>query len=429
MLFKNISILDGFGEIKHNQYVAIDGDKIRYIGSEQPEGHHNFVYDGKDKLLLPGFYNAHAHSPMTLMRGYGENLKLSDWLEKRIFPFEAKLYHEAVYYASMLSFAESVRYGIVSTTDMYDYCEDIINAATDAKVKVNMGRALTAFSEVDLEDMAGFKEAKYIYENYHNAQNGRIKVEMSIHAEYTSNPKLIKEMADYARSINSGMHVHVSETKSEHEECMERRDGKTPIEYFDSLGLLDTRTTAAHCVWVTENDMDIMAERGVTVASCPVSNLKLASGICNVPKLREKGVKVAIGTDSVASNNNLNFIEEMKFFALLNKERQSDPTLVTPIETIDSATSIGALSQGRTDCGRISEGYKADLVIMDTSGPQWHPVHDQINNLIYASSGSDVVMTIVDGEIVYNNGEYPTIDIEKVIYETDKAKTKILKEL
>lgn len=429
MLFKNISILDGYGEIKHSQYVTVDGDTIRYIGDMEPEGHHDYVYDGKDKLLLPGFYNAHAHSPMTLMRGYGENLNLSDWLEKRIFPFEAKLYSEAVYYASLLSFAESARYGIVSTTDMYDYCEDIINAATDAKVKLNMGRALTAFTEVNLEDMDGFKEAKYIFENYHNAQNGRIKVEMSLHAEYTSNPKLVRELADYARSINSGMHVHVSETESEHEECMARRDGKTPIEYFDSLGLLDTRTTAAHCVWVTENDMDIMAKRGVTVASCPVSNLKLASGICNVPLLKKKGVKVALGTDSVASNNNLNFIEEMKFFALLNKERRNDPTLVTPIETIDSATSVGALSQGRPDCGRISEGYKADLIVLDTSGPQWHPVHDQINNLIYASSGSDVVLTMVDGQIIYDNGEYKTIDIEKVIYETDKAKTRILKEL
>ncbi len=429
MLFKNISILDKYGEIKKGQYVSTDGEIIRYIGDERPEGFFDYEYEGKGKLLLPGFYNAHAHSPMTLMRGYGESLTLHGWLNDRIFPFEAKLYSEAVYYGSLLSFAESVRYGIVSTTDMYDHCEDIVNAATDAKVKINVGRAMTAFKEVDIEDTRGFKEAKYLYENYNNTENGRIRVEMSLHAEYTSNAKLVRELADYTREVNCGMHVHVSETESEHNECKDRHDGKTPIEYFDELGLLDTRTTAAHCVWVTENDIDIMAERGVTVASCPVSNLKLASGICNVPLIQKKGVRVAIGTDSVASNNNLNFIEEMKFFALLNKERRNDPTLVTPMQTLDAATYSGAQSQGRLDCGRIAEGYKADLIVMDMKDPHWHPEHDLVNNLIYSSSGSDVIMTMVDGNVIYNNGEFTTIDIEKVIYEVDKAKTKILGEL
>lgn len=429
MLFKNISILDKNGEIKTDQYVSVDGGFIRYIGQYRPKGVFDREYDGKNKLLLPGFYNAHAHSPMTLMRGYGENLALSDWLTTRIFPFEAKLYSEAVYYATLLALAESIRYGIVSTTDMYDFCEDIINAASDAKVKVNIGRALTAFEEVDIEQHKGFHEAKYLFENYNNAENGKIKIEMSLHAEYTSNAKLVKDLADYARSVDSGMHVHVSETKSEHEECKMRHDGLSPIAYFDSLGLLDTRTTAAHCVWVEEDDMDIMAQRGVTVASCPVSNLKLASGVCNVPLLNQKGVKVSIGTDSVASNNNLNFIEEMKFFALLNKERRNDPTLVTPLETLMAATSVGAQSQGRNDCGKIAEGYKADLVVMDISGPQWQPIHDPVNNLVYSSSGSDVVLTMIDGRVVYDDGEYTTIDIEKVIFETNRAKNKILGEL
>ena len=429
MLFKNITILDKYGNIKENQYVSIDGDIIRYIGEDRPEGNFKEEYDGTGKLLLPGFYNAHGHSPMTLMRGYGENLTLHKWLETRIFPFEAKLYKEAVYYASLLSFAESVRYGIISTTDMYDFCEDIINAASDAKVKINIGRALTAFKEVDINDMRGFKEAKYLFENFNNAENGKIKVDMSLHAEYTSNAKLVRELADYTRDINASMHVHVSETKREHEECKQRHGGKTPTQYFNDLGLLDTRTTAAHCVWAEENDIDIMAEKGVTVASCPVSNLKLASGICNVPMMLDKGVKVAIGTDSVASNNNLNFIEEMKFFALVNKERRNDPTLVTPVQTLDAATYIGAQSQGRNDCGRIAEGYKADLVVMDISGPHWHPIHDLVNNLVYASSGSDIILTMVDGETVYKNGEYMTIDIEKVIFEVNRAKTKILGEL
>jgi 5-methylthioadenosine/S-adenosylhomocysteine deaminase len=429
MLFKNINILDKYGEIKANQYVSIDGDVIRYIGDLRPEGVFDYEYDGKNQLLLPGFYNAHAHSPMTLMRGYGENLSLQDWLNTRIFPFEAKLYGEAVYYGSLLSFAESIRYGIVSSTDMYDFGENIIKAATDSKVKINLGRALVAFEESKLEENKGFKEAKYLFENYNNADDGRVKVEMSLHAEYTSNEKLVRELADYTREINGGMHLHISETQREHNECKERHSGKTPVEYFSDLGLFDTRTTAAHCVWIEEKDADILAEKGVTVASCPVSNLKLASGVCNVPLLQKKGVRVAIGTDSVASNNSLNFIEEMKFFALLNKERQQNPTLVTPLETVDAATFAGAQSQGRLDCGRIAEGYKADLIVVDMAGPWWHPEHDLLNNLVYSSSGSDVVLTMVDGEVIYKDGEYETIDIERVIFEVNKAKTKILGEL
>jgi 5-methylthioadenosine/S-adenosylhomocysteine deaminase len=244
---------------------------------------------------------------------------------------------------------------------------------------------------------------------------------MSLHMEETSTERLVRQLAEYTHGIGARMQVHVSESKYEHEGCKERHGGRTIVRYFNDLGLFDTPTTAAHCVWVEPEDMAILGEKGVTVASCPVSNLKLASGVADIPALLGAGVRVAIGTDSVASNNSLNFIEEMKFFALVNKERREDPTLITPRETVYAATRAGALSQGREDCGLIEEGACADLIVLDLDVPGMHPVFDIYNNIVYSASGSDVILTMVDGTVVYEDGEYPTIDVERAARETEKA--------
>ena len=428
MLFKNITLLDDQFQIRENMYVGIVEDKITYIGNECPDGNFGREYDGKGKVLMPGFINTHAHSPMSLLRGYGENMGLQDWLNKRIFPFEDKLTGEAVYWGTLLSMAESIRYGITSTTDMYYFAEDMIRAIDDSGTRNNLSRSVTCFSDADLWDLESAKEMKDIYERYHNGLDGRLKVDMSIHAEYTSNPKIVKQMAEYTKEIGANMHVHLSETQLEHEECKQRH-GKTPAAYFESLGLFDTPTTAAHCVWLEPDDYPILKEKGVTVACNPVSNMKLASGICNIPELYKNGINVSLGTDSVASNNNLNFIEEIKFFAMASKVKLLDPTAVTPTEALKAATVSGAKAQGREDCGVIKEGNKADLVVMDISGPHMYPVHDLVNNLVYSASGSDIVMTVCDGKVLYENGEYKTIDIEKTLFEADRMTKNILSQL
>ena len=425
MLFKNISILNESFEIEENMYVGIDGEKITYISKEAPKRGFGRVYDGTGKLLMSGFVNTHAHSPMALMRGYGENMALQDWLNKKIFPFEAKLTGDAVYWATMLAMAESVRFGIVSTTDMYYFSEDMVRAIAESGTKNNLSRSITCFDDSELWELESAKEMKSLFETYHNAEGGRIKVDMSIHAEYTSTPKIVRQMAEYTSSIGANMHVHLSETQSEHEEC-KARHGMTPAAYFNRLGLFDTPTTAAHCVWIEGEDFEILKEKGVTVASNPVSNMKLASGVCNVPKLLDMGINVSLGTDSVASNNSLNYIEEMKYFATAAKERVKDPTAVTPKQALRAATSSGAQSQGRSDTGVLARGKKADLIVLDISGPHMHPVHSLINNLVYSASGSDVVLTMADGKILYENGKYFTIDLERAVYETERAAKKIL---
>lgn len=429
MLFKNISILDENFDFKENMYVGVEGDRIKYIGNNMPSQNYGMEYDGRGRLLMSGFYNAHAHSPMTLLRGYGENMNLADWLEKRIFPFEAKLSGEAVYAGTMLAMAESIRFGIVSSTDMYYFCDNIAEAVKKTKTKMNIGRGITNFTDSGLYELDSFRETEHLIKTLHNTENEKIKIDLSLHAEYTTNEKTVREMGEYINKTGLGIHIHVSETEREHEECKARHGGKTPIEYFSSLGILDTHTTAAHCVWVSENDMRIMKEKNVTVASNPISNLKLASGVCNVPKLLGSGINVAIGTDSVASNNSLNFLEEIKVFSLASKEKFSDPTAVTPKQALYSATRAGAIAQGRFDCGLLKEGFKADLIVLDTRNPNYHPIHDMANNVVYSASGSDIALTMVDGEILYADGQYTTLDIESVIKSADEQTAKILRKL
>mgnify|MGYP001457168154 CR=1 FL=1 len=428
MLFRDITLLDGEMEARQHMYAGIRGEYIEYIGDRMPDQDFGEVYDGKDRLLMAGFYNSHAHSPMTLLRGYGENMTLQDWLNKKIFPFEAKLTGEDVYWGTMLAMAESLRYGIVSTTDMYYFTEYMAEAVDESGCKNNISRSITNFSGDDLWNMDSALEMKKAYEELNGTAGGRIIIDMSLHAEYTSTPETVSQLAEYTSEIGANMHVHVSETKAEHESCKEKY-GMTPVAYLDSHGLFETPTTAAHCVWIEGDDYDILKEKGVTVACNPVSNMKLASGICDVQALLDRGINVAVGTDSVASNNSLNILEDMKLFALAPKAASGDPAAVTVRDALKAATVNGAMAQGRHDCGRLEKGFRADLTVLDISGPSMHPVHDMKNNVLYSASGSNVVLTMADGKVLYSDGEYKTIDIEKTIYETEKAKNRILSEL
>ncbi|WP_206458791.1 amidohydrolase [Anaerovorax sp. IOR16] len=429
MLFKNITVLDEALQPKVHCYVGIKNDCIDYIGNEMPKEQYGEVFEGEGKLLMSGFVNSHAHTPMMLLRGYGENLPLQSWLNDRIFPFEGKIKKRDAYYSTLLGIAESLRYGITSTTDMYFFGESIANAVLESGVKNNLGVPLICFSDQDLFDLDCYQEAKSLFSEYHNAGNGRLKIDMSIHGEYTSTPKTVMQMADYCKELNTNLHVHVSETKIEVEECKKRHQGLTPVQYLNNLGVFENPTTAAHCVWLEEDDYQILKDKQVTVASCPISNLKLASGVCNVPRLFENGIAITIGTDGVASNNNLNFLEDMKFFALVHKGWFSDATLTNVHQVLTAATKAGAAGQKRFDTGSLSVGKKADLIVLDLDVISMKPMHDLTNNLVYSTSGSDVILTMVDGKVLYHRGEFKTIDIERVVYEVEKSKERILGEL
>lgn len=372
-------------------------------------------------LIMPAFYNTHAHSPMSLMRGFGENMALDDWLNKKIWPFEAHLNSDSIYWGTLLSMAESIKNGIVSTSDMYYFTSDMVRAYADAKVKGNISRALVNFDQTKFEDMESVTEMKKAFEDLNGIEDGRIIIEASIHGEYTSDEDTVRSLAEFAKEQNMRMHIHLSETLKEHQECIEKR-GVTPCKYFDDCGLFDVPTVAAHCVWISEEDMDILKDKNVNVSHNPQSNCKLASGIAPYHDMLEKGINVTLGTDSVASNNSLNFFETMKLSGLLAKVKALDPTLISPKDILHSATRGGAIAQGREDCGIIKTGYRADFIALDLSSPSMNPIHDIANNLVFSADPSDIKMTVCDGNILYRNGQFIHLDIEEII-ENTKAET------
>ncbi len=419
MLLKDITLLNKNFELEEHRYVVIKEGKIESISSTLPADCPGEVIDGRDKLLLPAFYNAHAHTPMTLLRGYGGNLNLQDWLHKKIFPFEAHLTAEAVYYGALLGIAEMFRSGTVASTDMYLQAEAVAKAFASAGAKLNLSTGTTCFNEGSFYDLPDYATNEKLFAQYHGANQDAIKIDLSIHAEYTSTPRVVAEVAEYAQSKNCRMQVHISETKSEHEACWQRH-GKTPVQYCAELGLFDVPTTAAHCVWIDDNDMAIIKEKGVTVAHCPVSNLKLASGVAKIPEMLNKGIKVALGTDGASSNDSLSMVDEMRVMALIHKGTQLDPTLISPAQALYTATRSGALAQGRENCGLIETGMQADFVLLNLDNPRYYPREQLLNHVVYASEGSDVYMTVCDGQIVYRDGEYPTIDLAKVMWEAER---------
>ncbi len=412
MLFENISVLTPEFHIEDNMYVLTKGSVISYVGKERPEGTSRRVIDGKDRLLMPAFYNAHGHTPMTILRGYGENMELSRWLNEKIFPFEAKLTPAMVYNSTLVGIAEMFAAGVVSSTDMYFFGEAIMSAFEKSGAKLNLSIGTVCFDGRGFKDLPDYGENERLFQNWHGKDGSRLRVDMSIHGEYTSSPKVVGDVAAYAKEKNCRMQLHLSETAKEHKECQERH-GKTPAQYFYDLGLFDVPATAAHCVWLSEEDMDLLAEKDVTVATCPISNMKLASGIADLKAMRKRGIRIALGTDGASSNNSLQMFDEMKALALVQRIGSEDPAAVTPEEVLRYATRNAALSQGRNDAGMIAEGYRADFVVLNLDRPHFAPRRNLLHHLVYSADRGDVVMTVCDGNIVYDNGHFPTIDVER----------------
>ncbi len=433
MLFADIGLIDENFEFKPHQWVGVKDDRIVYRGCEEPTGAVaeglGDVYDGQDKLLIPAFYNAHAHAPMTLLRGYAENLPLQSWLNDTVFPFEAKITPEDCYWGTLLACAEMARYGVVSFSDMYYHMQEGARAAIDAGLKMNLSDSLLAFNGEGLDDLPVKAQDERLIHEFQGAADGRIIVDCNIHAEYTSNPHAVADMAAFAKEHNLRLQVHISETKLEHEECKQRHNGLTPVRYFESLGVLDVPVTAAHCVWVEDDDIEVLAEKGVFVAANPASNMKLGSGFAPIPQMLERGVQVALGTDGMASNNNHDMMQDMYLLAMLYKGAEHDPVAVTPEQALCAATRAGALSQGRDDCGQIVVGAKADLCVLDTSGPSWAPMVNPLVNIVYAGHGSDVCLTMCDGRVIYDHGVWMTVDVEQARAEVSARTRRIMSEL
>lgn len=410
--------MDEVGTVLDNAYVVVEGDKIVSVGTSRPEGPFDQEMDCSGNVLMPGLVNAHTHIPMTLLRGYGGGCDLQTWLHQWIFPAEAKLDPRAVAAGTGLGLAEMIASGITTIADMYMHTPTIAQTILEAGISANLSVGGVYFGSPDdfSPDTCGDCQNQIrLTELWHNAGNGQIQVDASIHGEYTSNAPLWQWMADYAQKKDLGIHVHVSETTAEHQGSLDR-NGKTPIQTLDQYGVWDNRAIAAHCVWTTEEDWAIMAKKGVSCVHNPVSNLKLGSGVAPIPAMRKAGVNIALGTDGASSNNATDMFGEMKFAATIHTGVNLDPLAIQPMDVLRMATCDGAKALGRKT-GQIKAGYTADLILVDFHRPNLTPCHSVADNLVYSATGRDVVMNMARGNIIYKDGVFFTLDLDKIQHE------------
>ncbi|MBP3938317.1 MAG: amidohydrolase [Clostridia bacterium] len=427
-LFKNADILvfeNGIYSVIKNTYLAVDGDKISYIGKDFPDGKIDITKDMTGKLLMSGFYNCHNHCPMVLLRGVGSDLPLNEWLFNKVFPIEDKLTADEIYAGTNLALLEMLACGTVSFSDMYFEPQVTAKAVAEAGMKANLTRPVQSF-DPDEEAKDSFRIAQSIelYNEWNNAADGRILIDFSIHAEYTCTEKIARAYSEECNKRTGLMHIHLSETVKEHNECKEKY-GKTPTQWFNDLGAFDSRAFAAHCVTLEDSDMEILLSKGVNVVHNPSSNMKLGSGFAKVQKMLDMGINVALGTDGAASNNNLDMVEEMHLASIIHNGYSQDATIMNADTVIKMATLNGAKLQGRDDCGELKVGNKADIIAISLDKPHLRPVIDEKALITYSAQSSDVCMTMVDGKILYENGEYTTLDKEKIYFDVEKAIKKL----
>lgn len=426
ILFSDITVMDEYGKEYKNAFLGVSEGVIDYFDVLPPEKTYDRTYKGNGKMVMPGKYNAHAHAPMSLLRGRGENLPLDRWLNESIFPFEAHITDKESYTATMLSIAEMLRFGVVSFSDMHYNSSARAKAVIDSGIKANIEYTIVAFDkDVPYKETEAYKVNSYCLKEFHGAGNGRLLYDGSIHAEYTTHPQIVKEVSQWALDNNLRVQLHLSETADEVAGCIERH-GVTPVAYFEKMGLFRVPCTAAHCVHLQDNDYEILARNKVFVAVNPASNAKLGSGIADVEGMLAAGITVCLGTDSVASNNNLNMHKDMYLLGLMQRAMKRSPVGITSGEIITIATRNGACSQGRDDCGSIKIGNKADLVVYNLETPWMQPIENLASGFVYSAQGSDVCLTMVDGEVLYEDGEYKTIDIERVLFEVNQDRLSIL---
>ena len=394
--------------------VYVSGGVIASISSA-PEG---FAADktihGAGKMLMPGFVNAHTHAAMTIFRNCADDLLFNDWLFGKIFPLEDKLEGDDAYWGMLLAIMEMLRSGTTAFIDMYGFMYDYPRAIVDSGIRAALSRGATGDAASAEGTLAKALEEFDRWQGHDN-----LGFMLAPHAPYTCDEGFQREFAAEARRRGIPIHTHIAESLAEIETIRERHSC-TPVELCDKTGLLYDKTVAAHCVHLTDGDIRILAERGVNVATNPVSNLKLANGVAPVMKMLEAGVKVALGTDGAASNNTLNMFRELLMLTLIHKGINHDAQAITAREGFEIATVNGARAMGYDNLGEIKPGNIADLVILDLDRPNMQPVNNPTAALAYSANGAEVETVIVGGRVLMENREFLTIDSERVYSEVSK---------
>ncbi len=429
LIIKNIDILtmDDANMLINSGYIGIKDGKISLVSDSLPNGlHSKQEIDGRGKIAMPGLVNAHSHSAMTLMRNYADDIALESWLFNNIFPIEAKLTENDVYWGTMLGIVEMLKSGVVAFADMYMFMDEVARAVTETGIKANICKSPIQFFEGgELKRLDKSQGTIDYYNKYHNFADGRIKVFVEIHSTYMFDEKTLKNAAALAKQLNTGIHIHLLETVAE-VESSKRDYGMTSVEICKNTGVLDVPVLAAHCVHMTDSDLEIIKAMGCSIAHNPTSNLKLGSGIARVPQMLEMGINVCLGTDGAASNNNLNMFEEMNLAALIHKGVAMDPQLMNANTVLKMGTCNGAKALGFGDSGIIKQGMKADIILVDTDKPHFYPKNNPMSAIIYSAQASDVDTVIIDGKIIMQERLFKSIDEEKIKFEVDSLSNKLL---
>ncbi len=412
-----IATLDTKNEVIESGYVLVKGETISQVSAGRYEGSLEGirVIDGKGYCVLPGMVNCHTHMAMTLLRGYGEGLPLMRWLNEKVWPMEAKFKEEHIVAGSKLAMVEMLRSGTTTFSDMYFYQDAVEGCAQEYGMRAVLGYPIMGEGwESLLNSYLG--SVKRI----NSGASAMSRAMLAPHSPYTLTKDALKGIAAAAKELGCGIHIHVSETEDE-QGIVKQNYGMTPTELLLEAGVFDVKTMAAHCVYLSDGDMEIMKRRNVSPVYNPVSNMKLASGAARVADMLGRGIGVCLGTDGASSNNCLNMFGEMKAGALLQKLTGRDTTALSGREMLEIAAPNGAAALGFENLGRIKPGYLADLIMVNLNKPTMVPVHDIHTNLVFSANGSEVEYVMINGRLVMDKGEFTEIDEERAVYEASKT--------
>ncbi len=419
--------MDGRGPVREAALAIRDG---RVVYSGRPGGDVKFRaeegVEGRGRAILPGLINCHTHAPMTLLRGLAEDVPLDVWLKEHVWPVEAAMGPEDIYWGALLACLEMSLTGTTCFSDMYFHEDMVAEAVLKSGLRAVLSPGIMDITGPKLGEEL-LKGALEVFRKYDGAGGGRVRVFLGPHAIYTCSRELLERVRDEAERLGTGIHIHLSETEEEVRRCLEEY-GRTPVAYLDELGLLGPRTLAAHCIYLTDEDIRLLAERGVKVAHCPVASAKIGTGVARVPEMLSAGVEVGLGTDGPASNNTLDMLETVKFACLIHKASRRDPTVLKAREALEMATIRAARALGISDqVGSLEPGKKADFVVINLRRASTVPLHDPYAAVVYSARSGAVEHVFVDGEPVVLNGEHVKLDAEAVMEEAEERALDLLR--
>lgn len=433
ILIKNAKILtmDESMDIIDNGCIAIRDDKIFFVSKEEiipPDFSTANTIDAKGKLVMPGLINAHTHLPMSLFRNYADDLTYEKWFSEKIYPLEKKLTGEIVYWGAMLSIVEMIKTGTTTFAEHYFFMEDVAKAVEETGIRANLAiNVMKPDNETNMSADRNINKWLKLFKDWDGNADGRIKVVFGFNSVFKYSVEYLKEIISLIRELNSGVCIHLPETKKEIENNL-KNFGCTPIEYCNKHGMFEVATVVEHCVNLTDSDLNTLAEKSVSVAYTPGSDMKVGRGIARVPEMLHKGINICLGTDSPATNNNLDMFKEMRLAGLINKGYLMNPTLMKAVEILRMAVNNGAEAlKVSGEVGVIRPGMKADIIILNTDRVNYIPRNNIISALVYSANGLDVETVIVNGKILMEKGELKTIDEEKVIFQAEYQLRKLFK--